>query len=290
MHEIPLPYSRWLAVPSQRRATILGARTRTEIFRAQETVPGDGAVSNGARFEFPRNGVVTGISTRSSLARPNTFDLLLQVLKDGHEFLFTDGIEAQRVAMCSLAGCFDPWLKCWIPVDSGERWTFNLQNNLVQTIATYAFAVRVERFLEEPPDIPDAITQSLFYKVRADDLEPAAAQAVGGEFDFRRDGWITGLRAVCDTSVTQAALLSGVQIDLLIDGQIPFSMANQTISPIDAQELSPVVDPWFSVSHPVTQHRKWQFNFRNVGTEETSVEMLGRVEELRRPWMRWDKL
>lgn len=291
--EIFLPYVHSFGDQPQpaRRPTILGAPTRTEFYRAKETdIPGAGAISPGAQFEFTRNGVVTGILVKSDTARPATFDVNLQITKNGREHIFTDGFEDRRVHLCCLAACFDPWLNCFIPVDQGEIWKFDVENGQAEAEdeVDYSLVVRVERFLEKPSHIPAYLTETVFYVAREDTaIEPGAAAGAAYEWDFLRDGIVTGLRACTNTSVTQQALLSGIELDYLIEGQVHLSNAKQTISPLDAHEVSTLSQPWMPLWYPVNQHEKWQIFARNEGAVSRKFETLARAEEVRVPWKRW---
>jgi len=287
--EILQPYANWGAQPDVHgRPTILGTPTRTEFYRAKETgILGDDAISPGAQFEFTRNGVVTGIMTKASVPRPQTFDLGIEVIKNGREYLCTDGFDPVRFSPCSIAACFDPWCKVWIPVDAGEIWKFNMQNGLKETEVDYSLIVRVERFLEKPQRIPDYLTETVFYQVSRQDMEPGSADSEGLEWDFLRDGIVTGLRADVESSVGAAALLSGVELDVLLEGQIHLSNAKQTISPFDCNELSPVTQPWFDLWYAVNMHDKWQTFARNESDSTQSFKFTAKSEEVRVPWQRW---
>lgn len=285
------PYEHWSDKPDiGHRPTILGAPTRTLFYRAKEVdLPGGGATSPGAQFEFTANAVVTGLQIKTSIPRPTSWDLALEVVKNGRQHLFTDGYDPLRVSPCSIASCFDPWAKVWIPVDQGDIWKFNLQNNQAseEDTADYSLVLRVEQFLERPKVIPEYITETTFYQLGEDDIQAGQTSGAGNEFDFLKDGVLTGLKAITDLNVTAAALLSGVELDITMAGQLHLSQARQTESPIDCHELSPVMQPWAPMYYVVSQHEKWQVYARNTAAVEKSYRLTAKVEELRLPWLRW---
>lgn len=280
------PFEVWGQKPTPQPATILGARTRTEFYRIREdAIAANGAISAGAEIEFTKNSVVTGILCKSDQARPDTLNLGIQVVKDGTEHLCTNGFEPVRFSPCSVAACFDPWFKCWIPTNMNEIWKVNCQNNLEDT-ASYSFVIRVERFLEKPPEIPRYLTQTVLYQV-GDTTAGNSSSNAGQEWDFRTNGIVSGLRAVTNLTPAQSALLSNLELDILLDGQTRLSNAKQTISPIDVSELSPVPDPWFPLRYAVKRHDKWQIFAANVGAVERIWRLMARVEEARVPWDKW---
>ena len=283
------PYAHCGGMPDiYRRPSQLGAPTRVEYYRAKETaIPGDGAISDGAQFEFTANAVITGFQMKTNLTQPADWDLGVQVVKDGRQHLFTDGREPLRVSPASIASGHDPWCRVWIPVDQGEIWKFDCQNNQVETTADYSLILRVERFMEPPKVIPAYITETTFYQLGEDDMEAGASSGAGMEFDFLRDGILSGLRAATNTSIVVHEILSGVELDITMEGQLHLSMARQTQSPIDCHELSTTSQPWEPMWYAVSQHEKWQCFARNTAAVQKSFRLTAKVEELRLPWLRW---
>lgn len=301
-HRVLLPYAHWNDVPdAQRRPTILGAPTRTEFYRIRETgIPfpqGPGPViSPGAQIEFTRNGVVTGITAKCNLPQEVAHGIGIEVVKDGLNHLGTDGYVPKRLSPYDFIGSFGvgPWSRCWIPVNAGEIWKINVANPIPAggewDPLSYSFAVRCERFLEKPERIPDYLTETVFYKL--EETVPRDSTSGGQEWDFMRDGIVSAILANCptDNEFGDHSILTGIELDLLVEGQIHLSNAKRTISPIDIAELSPPADPWFPIWYPVSQHEKWQCFARNVGPqvgEEKNYHLVGKMEQVRVPWNRW---
>lgn len=302
-HRVLLPYAHWNDQPdAMRRPTILGAPTRTEFYRVRETgIPnpvGPGVTTSpGAQIEFTRNGIVTAIQAKANLPMQLTHEIGIEVVKDGQQFLATDGYIPKRMSPFDFVGTFGvgPWVKTWIPVNAGEIWKINCENPNPAgewPPLSYSFAVRCERFLEKPESIPEYLTETVFYKMNEIVEENVASG--GAEWDFLRDGIVTGIsaNAIPHPQLGDPSMLTGLELDILLEGQIHLSNAKQTISPIDVAELSPAADPWFPLWFPVSQHEKWQCFARNVGQPPgeqgpRSYHLIGRVEQVRVPWNRW---
>jgi hypothetical protein len=296
--EIPFPYQQHGQRPQNGRPTILGADTRTEFYRLAEyklPVLQNSYLSDGAECQFTRNGIVTGIKalcTAPWFISDQAARLEMQVVKNGSEHLFTNGKTPERIHPFVLTQQNCPWLDTWIPVDAGEIWRTDLfvPNDLEIPEGfqlDYSLALRVERFLEKPKSIPPWLSQSIIYK-KSQTL-PELSSSTGIELDFRADCLITGMSAITNYNFVEVppGLLSGVELDILLEGTIHLSNGFNTLQPLDINDISPIANPWMPIFYEASQHEKWQVFARNRNVVARTYNFLVRAEEQRRPWERW---
>jgi hypothetical protein len=217
----------------------------------------------------------------------------VEILKNGTEHVFTDGKRPSAIEPGAFSLTGEGFTPCFIPVDSGEIWRVRMlcrEDFIVPRGLRfdYSVVVRVERFEEVPKVIPDWLTQTLFYVLGEDELEKGTSR--GQEWDFRADGEVTGLGAAATVPGDFGGLLTGIELDMLIDGTVHLSNGYQTIFPLDVAEIKPLAGPMLPFWHCVSQHQKWQVFARNNfwgGNEPIGYRAIARVEERRRPWERW---
>lgn len=297
MFPFPYPNPAPTIAPVGCRPLIYGVPTRTEFYRVQETrIPTDvpGTESPGAEIEFVRNSVITGISLVGVLDNQQdpftTFNnaIMVDVIKDGHEHLCTDGKDPQWLAGNDVRRQFEgDYLPVWIPVDQGEKWRIRarIMADVPRETYRYAMAFRAERLLSQPQD-PIELTETVLYKATfsGEELAEDLTQSVMRELDFRTDGIVTGIRASRWPEISFPTVDDGW--DVLVEGTQHLSTTGKTTSPLSSQELSQ--GDWLRIYQAVSRHEKWQIVYSTEDNKEFSHRnFLARVEERRRQWERW---
>ena len=298
---MPFPYDSpdSYAPPTATPPTLFGVPIATEFYKVQELGVPSNIISPGTEIEFIRNSVVTGISLigwYSSFAGGQDPAIEVDIVKDGHEHLCTDGKVVQRLSPQDVRFTGGAYLPVWIPVDAGEKWTANVRRIPVgpaEIPLSYLLSLRVERLLEKPISIPK-LTQTVIYKARFDagSLGSGAVHRIMRELDFRTDGVVTGIRTTAiptsyDSSVLCFPAYEDHTWDILMSGTRHLGTTGKGTSQLNTLELHNIVD-WQRMWQPVDRHEKWQIMMSdNDRSEVEARNFLVRVEEGRRPWERW---